>query len=43
MQAAAIAQRLAGAQIETLLNQWHRDAWAGRVLDEVLQSMEGRE
>lgn len=42
VQAAAVERRLAGAQIETLWRQIGRDAWAGRVLDEVLQSMEGR-
>lgn len=42
VQAAAVRERWAGAQIETLWRQMGRDAWAGRVLDEVLQSMEGR-
>lgn len=42
VQAAAVERRWHGAQIETLWRQMGRDAWAGRVLDEVLQSMEGR-
>lgn len=42
VQAAAVERRWHGTQIETLWRQMGRDAWAGRVLDEVLQSMEGR-
>lgn len=52
VQAAAEARRLYGAQNETLWRmlrtqaEWdaqrRRDEWTGRVLDEVLQGMEGQ-